>query len=109
MGKKSILRLIRELRAAQMQDLVVFFDICTEAIAEATIDEVMGEATPMKVQHYLKVALDEDVSYDKAKQLKDYLVLNFEAIERVVLTMRTEAGVSVWPELKIYTKGKPRR
>lgn len=112
MSKKSLLRLFRELRAAQVEALIVYFDIDTEPVAkmvaQVTAATELSEAQPVPAPQevtFVRVVLDEHVSYEHARRLKDYIITQFEKIDRVVLTMKTQdRGEHVYPELKIYTQ-----
>jgi hypothetical protein len=114
MNKKSLLRLFRELRAAQVESLIVYFDIDVEPIAKMVaqvttapdLSEAQSVPAPQEVG-FIRVVLDEHVSYEHAKKLKDYLITQFEKIDRVVLTMKAQdRGEHVYPEIKIYTQRK---
>lgn len=115
MSNKTLLRLFRELRAAQIEDLVVSFDIETEPVAPMiavyTNDEELpvAKSVPQAQERtYVRVVLHESVSYESTQQLKKYLESNFTDIERVVVKIKLEAQQSVFhPELNIYTKRKP--
>lgn len=112
MSKKSLLRLFRELRAAQVEGLIVYFEIDTEPatkmVAQVTSTPDLDMAQPVPAPQevsFVRAVLDEHISYEHAKKLKDYLASQFEKIDRVVLTMKTQdRGVHIYPEIKIYTQ-----
>lgn len=115
MSKKSTLRLFRELRAAQQAHLIVYFDVDREPLARMIAQSVPEtqqlDAVPVPAPQdeatFLRVVLEEHVSYDHARRLKSYILNGFENIERVVLTMKTQDhGQTVYPEIKIYTVRK---